>query len=71
MGYPMAVRKTTLAIDDEILSRARDVLGTRGIRDTIDAALQEVIDARLRVRHIERLASMPDLERLRAEAWRE
>jgi len=67
----VGVRKTTVAIDEEVLAQARQVLGTSGIRDTIDAALREVVDARPRARHIERLASRSDLERLRAEAWRE
>lgn len=49
--YPRTVRKTTLEIDDEVLEDARRVLGTRGIKDTVDAALREVRvqDARRRL----------------------
>lgn len=36
------MRKTTLEIDDAVLAEARRILGTRGIKDTVDAALREV-----------------------------
>lgn len=41
----MAVRKTTLTIEDEVVARAREILGTKGTKDTVDAALHEVIAA--------------------------
>ena len=37
------MRKTTLTIDDEKISQAREILGTTGITDTIDAALSDTI----------------------------
>lgn len=36
------MRKTTLEIDDAVLDDAQRILGTRGIKDTVDAALREV-----------------------------
>ena len=36
------VRKTTVAVDDELIRQAEAVLGTRGITATVDAALREV-----------------------------
>lgn len=34
-------RKTTVEIDEELLARAQDALGTKGIKETIDKALHE------------------------------
>ncbi len=33
----------TVVIDDKLLEEARRVLGTRGIRDTVEAGLREAI----------------------------
>lgn len=38
-------RKTTIEIDDELLSEAKDILGTNGMRDTVEEALAQVIRA--------------------------
>lgn len=62
------MRKTTLVVDDEKLAAARGVLGTRGIRDTIDAALDEVLRRAAVARTIEELREM-DRE-LVERAWR-
>jgi Arc/MetJ family transcription regulator len=32
-----------LDIDDDMLSQARKILGTRGVKDTVDEALREVV----------------------------
>lgn len=40
--YTETVRKTTLEIDEGVLEDVRRILGTRGIKDTVDAALREV-----------------------------
>jgi Arc/MetJ family transcription regulator len=42
------VRRTSLEIDEERLSRAQKVLGTTGVKDTIERALDEVLRADLR-----------------------
>lgn len=39
----MAVRKTTLEIDDEKIARAQEILGTSGIKDTVDEAIARVL----------------------------
>jgi len=72
----MAVRKTSLAIDEEKLAEARKALGTTGIRDTVDAALDEVVRQRLIKRHLARLAEISeslgdDPDSLRRDSWRE
>lgn len=38
--------RRTVAIDDDLLEEARRVLGTRGIRETVEAALREAIRRR-------------------------
>lgn len=66
----MKPHKTTIALDPALIERARAILGTTGYKDTIDAALQEVIalDARLRV--IARLQGLRvDADVLREDAW--
>jgi Arc/MetJ family transcription regulator len=35
--------RRTVLIDDELLEEARRVLGTRGIRDTVETGLRETI----------------------------
>ena len=51
----MAIRKTALLLDDELLAQCRALLGTRTTTDTIHEALREVIRVQGRARHFERL----------------
>lgn len=71
----MATRKTTLTIDEALISQAGEVLGTHGIKDTIDAALREVVVARARRDVIRQLRTMDGLDlndpEVMAAAWRE
>lgn len=68
------MHKTTLVLDDAKLKRARKVLGTKGIRDTIDRALDEVLALEARRRLVERLRRMDGIDlddpRIMASAWR-
>ncbi len=48
--------RTTIEIDEDRLAAAREVLGTKGIKDTVDRALEEVVRAALRRRLGRRLA---------------
>jgi Arc/MetJ family transcription regulator len=72
--HTTARRKTTLWIDPRKLARARRVLGTRGIRDTVDGALDEVLAIEARRRLVERLRRMEGIDLddpgVMAEAWR-
>lgn len=43
-------RRTTIEIDDELLSRAQEALGTRGLKDTVEKAFYEAIRKDLRER---------------------
>jgi Arc/MetJ family transcription regulator len=48
-------RRTTLEIDDVLLRRAQGALGTKGLKDTVDKAFEEVIRRRLRDRLAQRI----------------
>lgn len=69
------MHKTTLMVDDAKIRKARRVLGTKGIRDTIERALDEVIALDARARAAERLLRLEGIDRevllkARREAWR-
>lgn len=68
------MHKTTLMLDDAKLRRARRILGTKGIRDTIDRALDEVLAVDARRRLVEKLRTMKGLDldnaEIMAKAWR-
>jgi Arc/MetJ family transcription regulator len=68
------MRKTTLVINEELLAEVRAILGTRGIKDTIDAALSEIVKQEARREAFEQLRTMDglDLDRdeVLARAWR-
>ena len=68
------MHKTTLVIDEAKLRRVRKVLGTKGIKDTIDRALDEVLALDARRRLVEKLRTMKGLDladrKVMAGAWR-
>lgn len=43
------VAKTSVDIDQDIVRRAAEILGTTTLRETVDASLREVVDARRRL----------------------
>ena len=65
--------KRLVDIDDAALDAAREALGTRTIKDTVDAALRAASDLAARRRHLERfradgLADLRD-EAVMGRAW--
>lgn len=40
--------KTTIDVDRDAASEAAEILGTKTLKDTVNAALREVVDAELR-----------------------
>ncbi|MGH2351824.1 MAG: type II toxin-antitoxin system VapB family antitoxin [Chloroflexota bacterium] len=68
------MRKTTLEIDEALFQRARDVLGTHGLKATVQRAFEEVLAADARRRALRQLQEMDglDLDRptVMADAWR-
>ena len=69
-----AMHKTTLDIDEDLLARASAILGTRGLKATVQRALEEVVAREARRRFAERLQAMEGLELddpdVMAGAWR-
>jgi len=57
------MRRTSLEIDEELLSRTQRVLGTTGVKDTVDRAFEEVLQADLRRRLAERVRSGKGIDR--------
>lgn len=51
----MAVKKTALLLDQDLVAQVRELLGTSTTSETIAEALREVIRVRGRARHVERL----------------
>ncbi len=66
--------KTSIEIDDKKLDSAREILGTTTKRETVDAALDEVVKRELRLQLVERLTTMEGLDlddpEIMAGAWR-
>jgi len=66
--------RTTIQLDDQKLAKARRLLGTRGIRDTVERALDTVISLEARKQAVEQLRTMDGLElddpQVMASAWR-
>lgn len=61
MTDPQATHRTTVDIDLAAYAEARRVLGTRGYRDTVNAALREV-GRRSKLRHAADLIRGGDLD---------
>jgi Arc/MetJ family transcription regulator len=58
----VAVRKTALLVDDQLVAQVREILGTSSTTETIAEALREVIRVRGRARLLERLRRREGLE---------
>ena len=68
------MRKTTLELDEELFERTKDVLGTRGLKATVQRAFEEVLALDARRRAIKQLQEMDGLDldhpEVLADAWR-
>ncbi len=58
----MNIRKTSVAIDRELLSEVQGVLETETIKDTIEKAFLEVLRARARRDEVEAMTLMDGLD---------
>ena len=68
----MAIKKTALLIDQELVTQVKELLHTTTTTETISEALREVIRVRGRARHFERLRERAlDLldPEINGEAW--
>jgi len=69
-SHDMGIKQTRYEYDPELLQRAGAVLGTSGVKPTLDSALRSVIDTDRRARLVEHLASADyDSSGERDEAW--
>jgi Arc/MetJ family transcription regulator len=57
--------KTSVEIDKDIVRQAADILGTTTLRDTIDASLREIVNAK---RRLELIALLQDPNRYHLDA---
>jgi Arc/MetJ family transcription regulator len=68
------MKRTTIVVNDALVERAQQILGTRGLKATVDRALMEVIELDARRRAIAQLQAMDgldlDREEIMANAWR-
>lgn len=53
--------RRTVVIDDKLLAEARRVLGTKGVRDTVEAGLKETV-RRSRIEELRRSLGKMDLD---------
>jgi Arc/MetJ family transcription regulator len=60
-----------LEIDDDMLSQVREILGTKGVKDTVDEALREVLRREAGRRLIEWYKENEDLHNpeIMSQAW--
>jgi Arc/MetJ family transcription regulator len=65
------MRRTTLDIDEDMFAKAREALGTTGVKDTVNEALREVAKREPGKRLIARLKENEDLANpeIMARAW--
>ncbi len=68
------MHKTTLEVDDALVAQASAILGTRGLKATVQRALEEVVAREGRRRFVDRLRHMKGLDLDRPDvidqAWR-
>jgi Arc/MetJ family transcription regulator len=58
----MVARKTSVAIDTDLLERAKEALGTSTVRETIHQAFLEVLKSRARLDEVAALSVMEGLD---------
>jgi len=51
----MAIKKTALMVDSELVRQVQEILGTKTTSETLAESMREVIRVRGRARHFERL----------------
>ena len=58
----MGTKKTSVAIDEDLLAAARDILETKTVRATIEEALLHVLRARARREEVAALGTMQGMD---------
>ncbi len=62
--------KRLVEIDNDLLERARSIAGSGTIKETVNAALQRLVDDERVMRHVERLRGSGALDLARIEEAR-
>jgi Arc/MetJ family transcription regulator len=62
--------KRLVEIDDDLLERARSISGKGTIKETVNAALQQLVDDETVIRHVERLRGPGALDLARVDEAR-
>ena len=69
------MRKTSVAIDEELLAAVQRILATRTVRETVEEAFREVVRAAARREEVRALATMEGMDladpEVMAGAWRQ
>lgn len=70
----MAMRKTSVEINEELLSAAQRILATSTVKDTVEEAFREVVRAQARREEVAALATMAGMDlddpEVMSRAWR-
>ena len=70
----MSIRKTSVGIDEELLTAVQRVLSTATIRDTIEEAFREILRAEARREEVAALSTMRGMDlsdqAVMSGAWR-
>lgn len=70
----MGVRKTSVEINEELLTNVQRVLSTATLKDTIEEAFREILKAEARREEVEALSTMRGMDLMDQEvmskAWR-
>jgi Arc/MetJ family transcription regulator len=68
------MRKTTIAIDEEVAAAASRTLNTKGLTATVNQSMREVVAMAARRRFVERLRTMDGMDLddpdVMSQAWR-
>ena len=73
-SYTENMHRTTVVLDTKKLAKVQRVLGTTGIKETIERAFDEILAVEIRKRHVERLIKQEGIDLAKpdvmAKAWR-
>jgi Arc/MetJ family transcription regulator len=68
------MHRTTIVLDQKKLAKVRRVLGTKGIKETVERAFDEILMMELRKQHVARLIEQDGIDlgddEVMADAWR-
>ncbi len=72
--YTQGMHRTTIVLTQKKLAKVRRVLGTTGIKETVERAFDEILAMEVRKHAVERLIKMEGIDladkRVMARAWR-